>query len=413
MASLQKHQPQLPCEVGNWVQGESFWGREREILRLIELIRDGANIAISAPRRIGKTSLMREVARRLEGDFTAIHLDLQGATAAEDLVVELTLASHEHRDLHNRVIGVFRNLLGDVSKFQARELAVEIRNDVAIDWQNKANRLLDEFVDHTPPVVIYIDELAILVNRLLKGSDYTITPERVAAVDRLMSWLRQATIRYTRKIRFVIASSIGLAPVLAQAKLTATINTVTPFRLPAWDRETAHGALVALANHACINWADGGPEAVLDRLGTHVPHHLQVFWRALREDARQRNVFCVTSEDVERVYRRDILGDHPHLELVHYEERLSSTLGGHLARLAVDLLSEAAIAGSLPLASARALAQGVELGDLRDVMHVLVHDGYLHGEEDRYVFANKLLRDWWYAHHRLTHRPLAERGSHA
>jgi hypothetical protein len=270
--------------------------------------------------------------------------------------------------------------------------------------------LLDEFVTHTPPVVVYIDELAILVNRLLKGSDYIITPDRVSAVDRFMSWLRQATIRHTRQIRFVIASSIGLAPVLAQAKLSATLNTFTPLRLPPWDRETAHGALVALANHARVNWADGAPDAVLDRLGVQVPHHLQVFWRALREDARQRNVFYVTPEDVERVYRRDILGEQAHLELAHYEERLFTTLGGHLARLAIDLLSEAAIVGALPFASARALARQFDPQQLREVMDVLVHDGYLQSEQDCFVFSNGLLRDWWHAHHHLTHRPLSERG---
>ncbi len=295
---------QLLPDVGNWVQGERFWGREYELVRLAELIRDGANIATSAPRRIGKTSLMREVARNLEGQFTAIHVDLQGATAPEDLLVELTLASQEHRDLHNRVLAVFRNLLGDVSRIQARELAVELRNDVGSDWQSKANRLLDEFVTNVPPVVVYIDELAMLVNRLLKGSDYVITPDRIAAVDRFMSWLRQATIRYTRRIRFVIANSIGLAPVLAQAKLSATLNTFTPF---------------------------------------------------------------------------------------------------------VDLLSEAAIAGVLPFASARALGREFDPQQLREVMDVLIHDGYLHTDEDAYVFSNKLLRDWWHSHHHLTHRPLATR----
>jgi uncharacterized protein len=181
MASLLDTQESLVSDVGNWVDGERFWGREREVASLTELIQDGANIAISAPRRIGKTSLMREVARRLEGEFLAIHVDLQGAIGPEDLVVELTLASSEHRELHNRVLGIFRNALGNVKEIQARELAVQLRNSAASDWQGKANRLLDEFVANTPPVVVYLDELAILVNRLLKGHDYTITPSRPLA----------------------------------------------------------------------------------------------------------------------------------------------------------------------------------------------------------------------------------------
>jgi hypothetical protein len=411
MASTSKSSNSLPSDVGNWVDADRFWGRERELASLAELIRGGANIAISAPRRIGKTSLMHEVARRLEGEFLAIHVDLQGAVAPEDMVVELTLASSKHRDLHKRALEVFRNALGEVKQIQARELAVELRDSAATDWQSKANGLLEEFAASAPPVVIYFDELAILVNRLLKGHDYLITPERIAAVDQLMSWLRKASIRHARQIRFVIASSIGLAPVLAQAKLTATLNTFTSFHLPPWDRETARGALVALANHAHVSWAEGAPDAVLDRLGIHVPHHVQVFWRLLREDARQRNVFYVSAEDVQRIYQTDLLGAHGHLELAHYEERLSTTLGSQLATLAVDLLSETAITGALPIASARALAASGDAQQLRDVIGVLVHDGYLQLEHDAYVFSNKLLRDWWHTRHRLTHLPLAERGT--
>ncbi|WP_219907917.1 hypothetical protein [Enhygromyxa salina] len=354
---------------------------------------------------------MRELARRLEGEFVAVHVDLQGAAGPEDLVVELALASREHRELHKRALDVFRNALGDVTQLQARELAVQIRSTMT-DWQSKANRLLDEFVANTPPVVVYFDELAILVNRLLKGHDYRVTPARVAAVDQLMSWLRAASIRHTRQIRFVIASSIGLAPVLSQAKLSATLNTFTRFHLPPWDRETASGALSALANHARIGWAEGASDAVLDRLGIHVPHHVQVFWRSLREDARQRKVFYVTRADVERVYQTHLLGSHGHLELAHYEERLSTSLGSELAELAVDLLSETAIVGALSIPSARALASESEPQALRDVIHVLIHDGYLQLERDDYVFANKLLQDWWRARHRLTHRPLAQRGTH-
>jgi hypothetical protein len=406
----------LVSDVGNWVYGDRFWGRENEIEAVSRLLRDGANIAMSAPRRIGKTSLMREVARRLEGEFAAVHVDLQGALSLEDVVVELTLASRSHRELHRRALDVFRNALGKVEHLQTQDLSIQIRSAAAQDWQSKADRLLDEFVAHDPPVVVYIDELAILVNRLLKGHDYTITPARVAVVDQLMSWLRRATIRHARKIRFVIASSIGLAPVLRQAKLSATLNTFTPFTVHPWDRPTAHGALGALANHVAMTWEDGAREAVIERLGACIPHHVQVFWRSVHEDARARHASRVTVDDVERVYRLDMLGSHEHIELGHYEERLTLMLGEHLMRLAIDLLSEAAISDGLTFASAREFSHDFEPQQLREVIDVLTHDGYLQLERDTYVFQSKFLRDWWSRRHGVTHqsptRPPTRRGTH-
>jgi hypothetical protein len=412
MASTSKSPETLISDVGNWVDGDRFWGREADIQALLELIQNGANIAISAPRRIGKTSLMREVARRSKGAYLSIHVDLQRALTVEDVVVELAVACQEHRELGKRVLEILRVALSSVEQLQLNDLAVHIRSVITNDWRSKADRLIDEFVDHEPPVVIYLDELAILVNRLLKGNDHTITSAGIKEVDALMSWLRHTTIRHARKIRFVVASSIGLVPILSQARLSATLNTFTPFGLAPWDAPTTRGALVALANHVKVEWADDGPDAVIQRLGACIPHHVQVFWRALREDARQRGVPRVTADDVERVFRTELLGSREHSELDHYEERLLPMLGSRLLPLAIDLLSEAAIVGPLTIPALQRLAADYPGHQLREVLDVLLHDGYLHQGHDTYTFPSNYLREWWMIRHRPTHRTLAQRGFH-
>ncbi len=403
MASTTKSQDSLASEVGNWVSGDRFWGREAEVHELSRLLRDGANVSIAAPRRIGKTSLMREVALRLGGEFLAIHVDLQSAQSLEDVVVELGVASREHRQLHRRVLGSLLGKFGALEDLEFVAIKMHIRSAASADWRSSADRLLEEFVTNQPPVVVYIDELAILVNRLLNS-------DGIAVVDQLMSWLRTATIRHARKIRFVIASSIGLAPILARARLSATLNTFTRFELPPWDRATALGALQALANTSHLVWAEGAAEAVLERLGVCIPHHVQMFWGHLQLDARRRNVFCIGVDDVERVFRADLLGASGSPELSHYEERLGFMLGERLLPVAIDLLSEAALAGPLTIAAARQLAP--EPTQLREVLDVLLHDGYLQFESDVYTFPSAFLREWWKTRYRSSHATLAERGRH-
>jgi AAA+ ATPase superfamily predicted ATPase len=74
---------------GNWVIGEErFWDREREIELFIKSLDEGAHLHLIAQRRIGKTSLMREVSRRIEDRYICLHVDLQKAQTAEDLMVE-------------------------------------------------------------------------------------------------------------------------------------------------------------------------------------------------------------------------------------------------------------------------------------------------------------------------------------
>ena len=66
-----------------------------------------------AQRRMGKTSLMHELARRLtEAErFTCLFIDLQGATSAEDAVVKLSLAAWPYKNLREKTKGIFSNAL--------------------------------------------------------------------------------------------------------------------------------------------------------------------------------------------------------------------------------------------------------------------------------------------------------------
>ena len=55
----------------NWVEGEKFFDREIELEALEERVRDGTHTLLTAQRRMGKTSLVRELLRRFgeTGDY--------------------------------------------------------------------------------------------------------------------------------------------------------------------------------------------------------------------------------------------------------------------------------------------------------------------------------------------------------
>jgi len=63
----------------NWVDRENFFNREAEPNGLMERVREGTHTLLSAQRRMGKTSLIRELQRRLadSGDFEVAFVDLE------------------------------------------------------------------------------------------------------------------------------------------------------------------------------------------------------------------------------------------------------------------------------------------------------------------------------------------------
>jgi uncharacterized protein len=411
----------LRMALGNWVDGDRFWGRDADLELFISRIYSGAHQLLSAQRRMGKTSLMKEAARRLEGRYLSVFVDLQKSASAPDAIVEVSLAVHPHKPLWRKLGGVFGGVFDrvrdNVDSVNLGEIGISLRADVAGEWQRKGDQLLNVLAASESPVLLLVDEAPILVNRILKGSDYQITPERREQADLFLSWLRDNSVRHQGKIRMVLSGSIGLEPVLRQGHLSATLNNFEPFELQPWDKDTTCGCLEALAAQYDLQFETGVPAQMVEMLGCCIPHHVQMFFRHAHDWCARRHQGAITAADVETIYTRELLSIRGHAELTHYEERLKMVLGDEIFPLALELLTEAAVVGLLTAESTRVAVQGYEFTSLsaseaqRQVLEVLEHDGYLDRSENAYRFVSKLLRDWWKARYEFGYTPIAQRGT--
>ncbi len=412
----------LKRALGNWAVGDSFWDREQELELFIEYLKEGAHLLLVAQRRIGKTSLMREAARRMEDRYLCLHVDLQKAELPADAIAQLGVATRPHGSLWDKTEGVFANIFSKVTEhiesLQIEDLTVTLRSGLTGgDWQAKGDSLFTALAASEKPVVVFFDEVPILVNRLLKGANYQITPERRRQTDAFMSWLRENSIRHRGKVRLVVTGSIGLEPILQQAGLSATINTFTPFDLSPWTSTAAAGCLQALANEYNLTFHPEAIKQILERLGSYIPHHVQMFFDHVYRACKLRSLQEVSEELVTEVYEREMLSTRGHAELSHLEERLKMVLGPELHPLALDLLSEAAVTSHLTTEAAEILCQEYALESenrrsadiLREILGILEHDGYLRKEGDAYKFVSKLLKDWWKARFGFSFLPACKR----
>jgi hypothetical protein len=339
---------------------------------------------------------------------------LQKAGSAADAVVELSLAVQPHAALWQKTKLLFANVLKDVESIRIDELTVTLRGGLtAANWTAKGDHLFEILASCEKPVVLLLDEVPILVNRLLKGADCTITPERREAADAFLSWLRANSVRHQGKIRMVASGSIGLEPLVRQAGLSATLNTFSPFSLGPWSPEVAGGCLLALARGYSITLPADVIEDMLERLGWLAPAHVQMYFDYVYQECRLRGTAQASRELVADVYDHSMLGIRGHVELSHMEERLRTVLGPELYVLALELLTEAAVVGAVTGENAKYLAQELFAqrwqAALRDALDVLEHDGYLATRRGEYSFISRLLRDWWKRRFELAYVPVSQR----
>ena len=189
---------------------------------------------------------------------------------------------------------------------------------------------------------------------MLKGQDFRLTPERRLVADEFLGWLRKAA--------------------------------------------QAHRDTCLIISGSCV------------------PHHVQQFFDYLPEELRRVCRRAVTPEDVDRVYEADMLGIRGAIYLDHYQSRLAMVLASDSQRIAIELLTEAAV--NQGLLSAESIAgyeryfRGSVEADLISVVDVLLlleHDGCLGRARDGYRFVSRLVEDWWRARFGMSFVPLGRR----
>ncbi len=404
-----------------WVHEERFLGCQVDPELLTERVRRGSHTLLVADRRMGKTSLVRESLRQLRetGHFDTFYVDVEAAEDHRHAVAEIGSCCPGTEGMKARVSRILGGALERVDELSVFDLSVKLRARIDdSNWQHRADEAFEGIASYGRPAVLAIDELPILVNRLLKGPDYAITPERRARTDQFLSWLRKNAQRHQRRVSLVLTGSVGLELILRQANLSSLANAYEPYSLPPWTVAEASGCLEALARQYGLTLEASVRQGSCDRLRCCIPHHVQQFFSHLHHHLRLRRRTKATMEDVASVYSQRMLGVEGQVHLEHYEGRLRAILGAERYELALEILTETACAGRPLTVQAIELFRGYtehSLGlpksTVSDVLRVLEHDGYLHGLDGAYGFVSGLLEDWWRRRHCSQHVSLADRAN--
>lgn len=123
-----------PFIVGSWVRGEDFFGRSQVIQEVLEGERH--SLWVLGARRLGKTSLLKEIEHRVERSretpFVALYWDLQGSADARGLA-ETLLSSVEDSEAFRRATDLTVEELESLPV--ADMLATLVRRTVRSGWR--------------------------------------------------------------------------------------------------------------------------------------------------------------------------------------------------------------------------------------------------------------------------------------
>lgn len=384
--------------VGKPVLDHNFFGRAAE-LEDLQAITEREHVLLLAPRRVGKTSLLHALAKRVdhEGAAIGVYASVAAATSETQFVQTILNAIYAtkrgrklKRGLVSRALGLGRGIKS--VKVAGSGVDLETRTP---SWQEDADRAFAAIVKSEIPLLILIDELPVLVLALAKADPSG------ARVRAFLQWFRnlRQQIAGASKLRFVLAGSIGLDNVTRRHQLTETINDLRLWPLGPFQPAAAHEFLGQLAASYEMELAPEIRTAVCGVAEWLIPYHLQVIFSELREHAKATQpTMAILDATIETLLDRRIYFSHWH-------ERLHDALGEPSASIARGLLAICAHdpTGATPDAMSQSIAAIVPDPPERTkafkwIVDVLSNDGYLVVQDGRWRFRSGLLRRYWMRH---------------
>ncbi len=387
----------MRSRVGPPVEDENFYDRERELRRLLEAL-EGHHVLMSAPRRVGKTSLIRKAAKEwtAKGD-RAIQLSGEGVDTEPGLLQRIASQIERPATWTDRVGKLLKKssqLVGRVQKIAGVELAAAAEKTWQEVWSEEIVPVLAKV---QRPVLIVIDELPVLVLRLL---DEKRGGSRARA-ESFLGWFRAARLGEHGEptgLRWLLAGSVGLRTVVQRHDLSNTVNDLHVERLGAFPPAVADAFLQELADAYKCDLDDPTRKAVLEAVGWPIPFYLQLMFQHLRyrmEDTGRPADPAMVDAVFDELVRNEA-------SLHSWVERLRVELGAVDADHAIALLDrcaqdpDGARRDALRQILFPRVADEAERARLfKFLLGTLENDGYLVRDGERERFRSPLLRAFW------------------
>ena len=377
-------------KIGPPVEGDDFFGREKEIRKANRLLDSNHSLLLSAPRRIGKSSLAKRlIEEKKQQGWKCVYIDLEETTTEEGFLRLVIEAFKENGIWKQLAEGMSKGLVSVLDRIEKISLGPVDLNIGKREEQEDLYKNLKELIKHDEDTFIVVDELTLFLGILNKSENGA---EKVAFI---LNWLRSLRQVSRTNVRWLFCGSVGLRNFTSAMNLGYTINDLMEFGLGELSREEAEGLLSGLCKSEDMIMSEELINYTLDKLHWNIPYFIQVIFSKLAEEYEDE----VTKESIDIAYNKLCSENY----LSTWSERLSEYREFEVpARQILKSLSTQP-AGMERDAMLNILMTGQDASKVEEidyllskVLEMLENDGYILKMDSIRAFRSPLLRDYWF-----------------
>lgn len=384
--------------TGQVVFGKDYFSRPIDEARVWRRLNRGGHLVVLAPRRVGKTSLLRYLENHPQEGFVFLYVMVQSCNTEHEFYKEIfeKLISSEFIDRLEKLKHSSKEMLfGLLDKIKGIKFG-----EAGITFQDKDHQLnatdLEQLVtslnlDHK--LILVLDEYPDVLEKINDKEG------KQAALDFLASTRRLCqNTELSQKVQFIFTGSIGLDTLAHRLGSSSLINdkdkvSIDPLK-PAdalnfieFLQQKNNSSL--LLNAAIANY-------LLQKVEWLMPYYIEALWEKLEDYCADNSIDNPTQDHVDAAFEL-LFHTNYRTTFNHWAERLRRFAKDE-AKLAKNILDQLARSGELSYAEIYNLFQDDTLPAVNGnyVLDCLEHDGYIfeHAAK-KFKFSSPILKEWW------------------
>lgn len=388
--------------VGNPAIGDDFIDRETEIALILSAL-EKDSVLLIAPRRFGKTSIMRRLKEELlKKDEVSVFLEVEDVNSPQRFLSEIMMALIENEKISKKtkLISAFKDSLHWIkNNFEEIETPVGraklrsgIETDLKKDWMEKSRPIFDMISEVDSNIYFIIDEFPVAIKNM-----------EIKEAEKFLHWFRKLR-QVSKNLRFIVGGSVSIDNVVRKAGGVTVINDFKRVKVGGFQEEIALKVIEKIFKEEGWEYEAAVGEKILNCLGeAYIPYFIAVMLSALKEEkiVKGREI---DEKLVEKVYNHRILGSEGKHYFEHYSHRLRIFYPKMEEKAARAILRKVSSKDYYPADVAFGVFKqetGIDDYDkFTDLIADLSNDFYIeHDPEKGLKFYSRMLRDWWRIYH--------------
>lgn len=387
----------LNTVTGPVAEGKKYFRREYYEEKLWTEIKKGNHILLLAPRRLGKSSIVKYMERNSHKFYVCVYANIQSDNSISEFykrMCSMIAAGLSRSDkTKHLIIGWKKNWKITSITFEGIEVG---SSDV--DFRAMFFEMLEDVIRLEEKVVLFLDEFPDVVSKIAQHYSNK-------EAENLLDDIRR--LRHEKKFKdnfiLVLLGSVGLNHIVK--KITGRsdkVNDLHRLYLKPLDPSELDDFLHHLTVGASMILSEEVVDYIKCKILHLIPFYLQILLEASDDILRRDGRSDLTTNDVDIAYSTLIKQQD---NFKDWDERLNEYFPDKYKYLE-QLLTKCSHQNEITIQEIYNLSipLGMEDSYKADLDDILIADGYLSEGDNGFYFNSPLLRDWWKKRHPLINK---------